>query len=277
MTDHPNLFDLTDKTYHRIGEVAEVVGVKPYVLRYWESEFTSLTPQKSGQSKHRLYTKEDIDLLLTIKNLLYDEMYTVAGARRQLAAIQKNGGVAASRVEAADDPLQGTERVAMEQELEEMRARVEQVQAERDEALALATQTSDAIAEVEVARSEAESLAQRLSDEMAAAASIHAEAIASLENALASERERVEELELQRANLLEAAWPEEDAQGRLPVTVAPEVERDLRNKLAYQATSRRRVLKSLRAEVVGLLEIVQPYEPEVATVTTPGHQEQALT
>ena len=58
MTDHPDLFDLADKTFFKIGEVAEVVGVKPYVLRYWESEFNSLTPQKSGQSKHRMYTRE---------------------------------------------------------------------------------------------------------------------------------------------------------------------------------------------------------------------------
>lgn len=72
-----------DKIYYRIGEVAELTGIKPYVLRYWESEFRWMAPQKS-RSKQRLYRKKDIEMVLLIKKLLYEERYTIAGARRWL-------------------------------------------------------------------------------------------------------------------------------------------------------------------------------------------------
>ena len=71
------------KRYFRIGEVSEITGVKPYVLRYWETEFRWMVPAKS-RSKQRLYRQKDIDIILLIKKLLYDERYTIAGARRRL-------------------------------------------------------------------------------------------------------------------------------------------------------------------------------------------------
>ena len=71
------------KLYYRIGEVSQITGVKPYVLRYWESEFRLMTPQKS-RSKQRLYRRKDIEAILHIKRLLYEERYTIAGARKQL-------------------------------------------------------------------------------------------------------------------------------------------------------------------------------------------------
>lgn len=71
------------KLYYRIGEVSQITGVKPYVLRYWESEFRWMSPQKS-RSKQRLYRKKDIQIVLLIKRLLYEERYTIAGARRRL-------------------------------------------------------------------------------------------------------------------------------------------------------------------------------------------------
>jgi DNA-binding transcriptional MerR regulator len=76
--------ELPDKIYFKIGEVAEIVGVEPYVLRYWETEFPALRPGKS-RSQQRLYRKRDVEVLLRIKKLLYDDMYTIAGAKRQLA------------------------------------------------------------------------------------------------------------------------------------------------------------------------------------------------
>jgi len=76
--------NLPDKIYFKIGEVSEIVGVEPYVLRYWETEFPALKPNKS-RSQQRMYRKRDVELLLKIKKLLYDEMYTIAGAKRQLA------------------------------------------------------------------------------------------------------------------------------------------------------------------------------------------------
>lgn len=77
-----------EKLFYKIGEVAELVGVKPYVLRYWESEFTALKPAKS-KSQHRLYRARDVATARQIKHLLHDERMTIEGARRRLREIQK--------------------------------------------------------------------------------------------------------------------------------------------------------------------------------------------
>jgi len=75
--------DASDKRYYRIGEVSKLTGVKPYVLRYWESEFRFMAPQKS-RSKQRLYRRRDIDIILLVKKLLYEQRFTIAGARKKL-------------------------------------------------------------------------------------------------------------------------------------------------------------------------------------------------
>jgi DNA-binding transcriptional MerR regulator len=75
--------DSQAKRYYRIGEVSRITGVKPYVLRYWESEFRWMAPQKS-RSKQRLYRQRDIDMILLIKKLLYEQRFTIAGARKKL-------------------------------------------------------------------------------------------------------------------------------------------------------------------------------------------------
>jgi len=75
--------EIPDKLYFRIGEVAGLLAVEPYVLRYWESEFPSLAPKKSGTG-HRLYRRKDVELLLKIKHLLYEKRYTIEGARQSL-------------------------------------------------------------------------------------------------------------------------------------------------------------------------------------------------
>ena len=74
---------LPDKPYFKIGEAARLVGVKPYVLRYWETEFKSVKPQKT-RSQQRLYKRRDVELLLKIRHLLYDKRYTIEGARTRL-------------------------------------------------------------------------------------------------------------------------------------------------------------------------------------------------
>lgn len=79
---------LPDKLYFKIGEVSRIVGVKPYVLRYWETEFDLLKPGKAP-SRHRLYKKKDVELLLEIKRLLYAEGYTIEGARKKLKESRK--------------------------------------------------------------------------------------------------------------------------------------------------------------------------------------------
>ena len=72
-----------EKGLYRIGEVSRIADLKPFVLRYWETEFPMLEPVKSS-SGHRLYRQEDVDMVLKIKRLLYDEGFTIAGARRHL-------------------------------------------------------------------------------------------------------------------------------------------------------------------------------------------------
>jgi DNA-binding transcriptional MerR regulator len=79
---------LPDKIYFKIGEVSEIVGVEPYVLRYWETEFDLLKPSKAP-SRHRLYKKRDVELLLDIKRLLYSEGFTIDGARKKLKENKK--------------------------------------------------------------------------------------------------------------------------------------------------------------------------------------------
>src|ERR1700752_1415518 len=81
---------LPDKIYFKIGEVSEIVGVEAYVLRYWETEFEILKPSKAP-SRHRLYKKKDVELLLEIKRLLYTEGFTIEGARKKLKEAKKEG------------------------------------------------------------------------------------------------------------------------------------------------------------------------------------------
>jgi DNA-binding transcriptional MerR regulator len=83
------------KLYYRIGEVAKITGVKPHVLRYWETEFRWMTPPKS-RSKQRLYRRKDIDMILAIKRLLYEERYTIAGARQQIRELGVAGEIGAA-------------------------------------------------------------------------------------------------------------------------------------------------------------------------------------
>lgn len=75
--------DVPNKLYFRIGEVARLAGIKPYVVRFWETEFSGLGPRKSGTG-HRLYRRKDVELVLEIKRLLYEKRYTIEGARKYL-------------------------------------------------------------------------------------------------------------------------------------------------------------------------------------------------
>ena len=92
--------DVPDKLYFKIGEVARLLGVKPYVLRYWESEFSVLRPGKT-RSRHRLYRRKDVETLLEIRRLLYAEGYTIAGAKRRLREGARTPGTPRVRAEGA--------------------------------------------------------------------------------------------------------------------------------------------------------------------------------
>jgi DNA-binding transcriptional MerR regulator len=80
--------EIPNKLYFRIGDVARLAGIKPYVLRFWETEFPGLGPRKSGTG-HRLYRRKDVEMVLEIKRLLYEQRFTIEGARKFLEARPK--------------------------------------------------------------------------------------------------------------------------------------------------------------------------------------------
>src|ERR1044071_9116800 len=99
MTDvalQPGSPEIPDKLYFKIGEVSELLGVEPYVLRYWETEFPVLAPKKSGTG-HRLYRRKDVELLLRIKHLLREKRFTIEGARQSLHSEPKGAKPRAPR------------------------------------------------------------------------------------------------------------------------------------------------------------------------------------
>lgn len=108
MSAHENIpmqpaFEIPDKLYFRIGEVARLAGIKPYVLRFWETEFPPLGPKKSGTG-HRLYRRKDVELVLEIKRLLYEKRFTIEGARKFLETRGKTEAAAPRPAKAAKPP-----------------------------------------------------------------------------------------------------------------------------------------------------------------------------
>ena len=97
--------EIPDKLFFSIGEVCKLVKVEPYVLRFWESEFPRLKPGK-GPNGRRMYRKRDIETVLTIKHLLYDQGFTIAGARKALAS----GAASAGPRQGGREPPQVSER-----------------------------------------------------------------------------------------------------------------------------------------------------------------------
>jgi len=100
------------KLYYRIGEVSRITGIKPYVLRYWESEFRWMAPAKS-RSKQRLYRQRDIEIIELIKRLLYEERFTIAGARRKLRELGVGRALDTPQLDLAleGDPRQQIRRI----------------------------------------------------------------------------------------------------------------------------------------------------------------------
>jgi DNA-binding transcriptional MerR regulator len=82
---------IPEKLFFKIGEVCDLAGVQAHVLRYWESEFPMLAPQKN-RAGQRVYRKRDVEMALRIKELLYDDMYTIAGAKKRLTNELRGGG-----------------------------------------------------------------------------------------------------------------------------------------------------------------------------------------
>jgi len=109
---------LPDKQFFKIGDVADIVGVKPHVLRYWESEFNGLRPLKTRGS-HRMYRRADVDLLCLIRRLLYEEGYTIPGAKKRIKEI------AGEREAGEVLDVQATREVVLRAELIQVRAELE--------------------------------------------------------------------------------------------------------------------------------------------------------
>src|SRR5215813_11666183 len=101
------LSKIPDKLFFKISEVCDIVGVEPYVLRFWETEFPNFAPEKS-KAGHRVYKKKDVENVLRIKELLYDRGFTIAGARKHLnkskqaSKMDRNQVVARMRKELQD-------------------------------------------------------------------------------------------------------------------------------------------------------------------------------
>ena len=83
---------MAKKLYYKIGEACKILDIQPYVLRYWETEFSSLSPSKS-KSGQRTYTEDDIKVIGRIKELLYEEGFTIAGAKKRLEGELEGGGL----------------------------------------------------------------------------------------------------------------------------------------------------------------------------------------
>src|SRR3954462_5768295 len=97
---------IPDKLFFKIGEVCEIAELEPYVLRFWETEFPNLAPEKSG-SGHRVYRRKDVEMVLKIKELLYIRGFTIAGARKQLSTRKRipEGPERERRIEKVRDGL----------------------------------------------------------------------------------------------------------------------------------------------------------------------------
>jgi DNA-binding transcriptional MerR regulator len=90
---------IAKKVYYSIGEVCDLTGLKPHVLRYWETQFDVLNPTKN-RAGNRVYRSKEIELILLVKHLLYDEKYTIEGANQKLVDMRRDGDLAGERQDA---------------------------------------------------------------------------------------------------------------------------------------------------------------------------------
>ncbi|MGM0556224.1 MAG: MerR family transcriptional regulator [Myxococcota bacterium] len=193
--------EIPDKKHFKIGEVAGLLDLEPYVLRYWETEFDVLSPDKTD-SGQRVYKVDDIELVHTIRHLLYDEMFTIAGARRQLERQREGkpsllGEGAADEAEESELQLEIEElaerNAQLEEYADEQNEKLERVRGERDEFVARSEEL-----EVQIAQLSQESAGD---EELAAENAALREEVDHLENELHKARAAVSDLEEQAAEL----------------------------------------------------------------------------
>lgn len=121
--------EIPDKTYFKIGEASSLVGVKPYIIRYWETEFRMLRPAKT-KSKQRLFRQRDIRLLIVIRRLLHEQKYTIEGARRRIKELQQAGVRVEEMLDAIDRPLVSADAPPPTDEARDLATELARVQAE---------------------------------------------------------------------------------------------------------------------------------------------------
>jgi DNA-binding transcriptional MerR regulator len=121
--------NLPDKLFFKIGEVAEIVGVRPHVLRYWESEMPALRPMKT-RGAHRVYRRRDVELAMLVKRLLQDEGFTISGAKKRLRELNRD------RVASEPDP-QAAAEVSVKASLQVIREELRSLQDQLDAVFAL--------------------------------------------------------------------------------------------------------------------------------------------
>lgn len=226
----PQMIELPEKTYFKIGEVAKLLEVEPYVLRYWETEFDVLEPEKT-KSGQRVYQRDDIELLLQIRSLLYEEMFTIAGARRQLERSRQGKTSYFDLVEG--EPAQRGTAGASEQELRQ------ELESARQELVGAHNDLSQTGAELEEVRAQADQLQQELallSESGVEEESVDHQLVADLQEEIAHLQET-----------LATVRAEADEQGQL-----------LRRKHRERDSRRRNVLGSLRREVEALAGLAEP-------------------
>jgi DNA-binding transcriptional MerR regulator len=110
---------LPDKQFFKIGEAAEIVGVKAHVLRYWESEFATIKPLKT-RGAHRMYRRADVELLCVIHKLLHQEGYTIAGARKRVRELRGEQTAEPEVIEAARELALRAELIQVRNDLSEL-------------------------------------------------------------------------------------------------------------------------------------------------------------
>ena len=189
--------EIPDKPFYKIGDVCQYTDTQPYVLRFWESEFPQLAPEKS-RAGQRMYTRIDIDLVLRIKKLLYEEEFTIAGARKKLE--QEAAGEVAEAMppeppappSVAQEPVTAPEPQVPETSLPEVSPRVEAARPAETPAPPAAASPAEraraAIAETEIA-----ALRKRIADLEARQAEA-ATALDAAEEARRGDRERREKV-----------------------------------------------------------------------------------
>lgn len=130
--------EIPDKLYFRIGEVAKLCGVPAYVLRFWETEFPQLKPNKGGTGQ-RLYRRRDVEMALRVKALLYDEGYTITGARQAFKAELRAGREAQNTADGTSESVDLSHLKALQKELRDLHALLLKGPAPRPAVLAMRT------------------------------------------------------------------------------------------------------------------------------------------